>query len=505
MTLGAAGVMALAGCAVGPDYVALAPAGPERFAQTDAAGFARTSAPSDGGEVERSWWKTLNDPMLDSLIDRAIAGNLDVRLAEERIREARLERFIAAADSDPTLNLDGGASRRRNSQSVQPAFGPAVSNSFQAGFDANWEIDVWGRVKRATEAADASVESAMESRRDVLVSLLAEVARNYADLRGFQQRSEIARKNIKLQSESVGLTQARFDAGLTNEVDVAQAKSVLATTQATLPTLDDGVQRAAHRLGVLIGGEPTALLGELTSGSASGIPGVPSALSVGLPSELLRRRPDVRRAERELAAATARVGVATAELYPRFSISGAFGLSSSSRQGFESLDARFWSVGPAMRWPIFQAGKVRAGIGVANARVDQALTAYERSLLTSFEDVENALSSYTREQARRARLQEAVDANRRAFELANQLYTTGLTDFLRVLDSQRALFLSEDQLSDSDRTVTTNLIAVYKALGGGWEAAEPVRDAQVRAAEEAAAMQIEQAAKQRKHPVGWDG
>lgn len=469
----AVGVSAvISGCKVGPDYAPPMSSTPQGFTHVNETGFIKKSGVSQERTPEAAWWRTLGDESLNTLVDRAVQRNLDLRLAQSRVVEALAERGVIAADALPTVDANSSFTRSRRSEKVNTFPGSQVMNDFSAGFSANWEIDFWGRVARGVEAADADIESAVENRRDTMVTLLAEVARNYVELRGFQRRLEIARKNIKLQQDTLDLTQARFDAGLTSEVDVAQSKSLLASTQATIPTLDAGVQRSIHRISVLLGEQPTSLLEELSPAAA--IPPVPSQVMIGVPSELLRRRPDVRRAERDLAAATARVGVATADLFPRFSLTGSFGFESKTVQSLAEPGARFWSFGPAVRWPIFQGGRVRANIAVQNARVDQALTRYEQTVLNCFEDVENALTNYTREQARMASLQESFAANQRAFDLATQLYSNGLADFLRVLDSQRALFASEDALIDSERAVTSNLVALYRALGGGWQAGETI-------------------------------
>lgn len=464
--------MATGGCKVGPNYEPPMADAPARFTHSEASPYAKVSQVNGDRAPEAAWWASLGDARLTSLVDRAVASNLDLRLAQSRVAEAKLQRGVVAADELPSVGANARGTRTRRSEKVNGFPGSNMQNDWLMGFDATWEIDLWGRVARGVEAAEAEIDSAVESRRDTTVTLLGEVARNYVELRGFQQRIAIANRNIKLQQESVELTQARFEAGLTSEVDVAQAKSLLAQSQSTLPSLDAGLQHAVHRLSVLLGQQPTALEAELSS--VERIPTPPASVTVGLPSELLRRRPDVRRAERELAAATARVGVATADLFPQFSLSGAFGLQSERLQSIAEPGARFWSFGPAMRWPIFQGGRVRSNIAVQNARVDQALIQFEQAVLTSFEDVENALTAYTREQSRMTSLAEAVASNRRAFELANQLYANGLSDFLRVLDSQRALFASEDALIDSERAVTSNLVALYKALGGGWEYLENI-------------------------------
>ncbi len=483
----AAAALSLAGCAVGPDYKAPQTQAPAAWSEPLEAGV--KAGPAD----LRKWWTTLGDPALDSLIERAVAGSLDLREAAARVREARAQRGVAASELWPEVDVTGSYSRSRASENGAFVGGSGgggapvagrneATDLYQAGFDASWEIDVFGRVRRSVEAADADIGAATEAHRDVLVTLLAEVARNYVELRTFQSRLEIAQQNVKVQQATVDLSRSRYEAGLTSELDVARSESQLATTQSQIPVLDTGVKTAAHRLGVLLGQQPGALLGELAAskpippapgeaggGGGGGGGGVP----VGLPSDLLRRRPDIRRAERDLAAATARIGMATADLFPRFSLTGSFGFQSTQVGDLVDGDSRFWSIGPAVRWPIFEAGRIRSNINVQGARQEQAAARYERTVLTAFEDVENALVAYSRQQARRASLEQAVAADLRAVDLANELYTRDLTDFLNVLDSQRQLFLLQDQLVESQGTVTTSLIALYKALGGGWDEPSP--------------------------------
>lgn len=476
---------ALTGCTVGPNYKRPAVAVPASFA-------AESSTTQPSVDLAR-WWTTFNDPALDALIDRAVASNLDLRLATARLREARALRGVAGADLFPDVNVSGSYTRSRASENAfdfdgagggtggggngggaNPGFGnfavPGEERDlYQAGFDANWEVDVFGRVRRSVEAANADIGAAVEGRRDALVTLLAEVARNYVEVRGFQRRIDIARANLKTQQDTLELTGARFKAQLISELDVTRADAQVATTAAQIPALEAQRNQAAHRLAVLLGQEPGALLNELFSAAQPTIPSGPPEVPVGLPSDLLRRRPDVRRAERELAAATARIGVATADLFPRFSLTGSLGLQSEEFNDLASLDSRFFSIGPSVSWPVFDAGRIRSNIRVQDARQEQALVRYEQSVLTALEDVENALVGYGKERQRRTSLQRAVDANRRSVEMATQLYDRGLTDFLDVLEAQRALFASEDALVQSDRTISTNLVALYKALGGGWE------------------------------------
>ncbi|MEX0806645.1 MAG: efflux transporter outer membrane subunit, partial [Candidatus Binatia bacterium] len=304
-------------------------------------------------------------------------------------------------------------------------------------------------------------------RRNALVTLLGDVAKNYIDLRGFQRRLAVARSNLKAQQETLELTRVRFEAGLSSDFEVAQSEGQVNTTAAQIPALESALKQSAHRLDVLLGQQPGALWTEV--GNEAPIPALPPQAHVGMPAELLRRRPDIRRAERLLAAATAQVGAATADLYPRFSLSGAFGFQSISAGDLLSGGSRFWSIGPTILWPVFDAGRIRAGIAVRSAQQEQALTLYEKTILTAFEDVENSLVNYLKEQTRYRSLTDAVAANRRAVQLANELYTRGLIDFLNVLETQRSLYASESELAQSEAVMASNLVALYKALGGGWE------------------------------------
>ncbi len=458
----------LTGCTVGPDYHTPASTAPAQWGEALAGGE------SNNGVALATWWNNFHDPELDALVSRAVAANLDLKIAEARVREARAQAGITAADLGPTVDATGSAVRQAQSRN-QPVLGalqlpasvPFVNNVYQAGFDASWEIDVFGGTRRAVEAANAEVTAAEYSRQDVQVTLVAEVARNYVEVRGFQQRLAIAQQNIKAQQDALALTQDRFKQGLGNDLDTQQAATVLAQTQAQVPTLETGIETAIHRLGVLLGQQPGALLNELSA--TAPIPTTPPEVPVGLPSELLLRRPDVRQAEVNLVAATARIGVATADLFPKFSLTGDAGFESVGTGDWFTPGSKFWSLGPTVQWRIFDAGRIRANIQVQNARQEQALAAYEQTVLTSFEDVENALVAYAKEQVRHRSLAQAVSTSQDALNLSNQLYANGLTNFINVLDAERSLYQSQDDLVQSDQAVTQNLIALYKALGGGWE------------------------------------
>ncbi len=458
----------LAGCAVGPDYHQPQMATPAQW-NASPINVATNIEPS-----VTAWWTTFNDPQLNSLIDRAVKANLDLRMAGARVREARAQYRIAAANRWPTVDATGSYARQKQSEHQPiigslplPGYVPFENNVYQAGFDASWEIDVFGGTRRAVEAGKAEVAAAEFGQRHVLVTLLGEVARNYVETRGCQRRLEIARKNIKAQEEALALTRDRFKNGLTSDLDVQQAATLLATTRADIPMLENSIQASIHRLGVLLGQPPAALLAELSKPTP--IPAALPKVPAGLPSDLLRRRPDIQQAERQLAASTARIGVATADLFPKFSLTGVAGFQSVSASDWFTEGSRFWSLGPTVQWKVFDAGRIRANIRVQNARQEQALAAYEKTVLTSFEEVENALVAYAKEQIRRRSLEDAVKSSQDSLHLANQLYSNGLASFINVLDAERSLYHAEDALAQSDKAITQHLIGLYKALGGGWE------------------------------------
>jgi NodT family efflux transporter outer membrane factor (OMF) lipoprotein len=462
LTLAAGTGLLLAGCQVGPDYTPPVIQAPDTWAAPEQGGIPGT------GAVAQQWWKQLNDPILEQLVAIAVEQNLDLKEWRYRIAEARALRGVTASGLWPNVDADGSASRTRNSGNGNLFGGNGTTTTnLRAGFDAGWEIDVFGRVSRDIQAAEATIDAAEESRRDTLVTVMAEVARNYVEYRSFQQRVEIARKNARTQSESLKLSDSRFKAGLTSELDVARGRALVATTEAAIPTLEAAKIAAANRIAVLLGKAPGSFMADLDA--PKDVPMFNGDLGVGLPADLVRRRPDIRRSERELAAATARIGVATADLYPRFSLTGSFGIQSRNADDLYDAQSRFWSIGPSVKWPIFEAGRIRSNIMVTEARTEQAMVRYERAVLGALEEVENAMVGTGRERIRRTALLEAVSANRRSVELATELYSKGLTDYLSVLDAQRQLFSSEDQLADADRNVTERAIALYKALGGGWE------------------------------------
>jgi len=475
----ASAVLALAvlasSCAIGPRYTPAAPAVPAAWHEATA-----SAAAVDSSTLEQ-WWRTFRDPLLDDLVTRAIDGNLDLKIAAARVREARAARGIAASAALPQVSVGGQAARTERSNAVPPfnaagsglPFGSRTQNVFEAGFDAGWELDVFGGVRSDVEAAVAQVQSAEEARRDVLVTLLADVARNYAELRGTQRQIEIVDATVRSQQDTLDLAKARFDAGLGTALDVERAEGFLDVTRSRRPELERVATRAMYRLDVLGGHEPGASTSALRTTKPL-IPQPPS-LPDTLPSELLSRRPDLRRAERDVAAAAARLRVARADLFPRFTIGGTFGRRSQELSDLGSTGSQFWFLVGGVRLPILSGGRIRANIRVQDARQEQTLRQYQKAVLTAVEEVENALSALTREQRRLDTLRAAVAANRRALDLATERYTGGLENFLSVLDAQRAVYGAEDELAQSETRAIVSLIAVYKALGGGWSPDDEAR------------------------------
>ncbi len=457
-------LLLLTGCTVGPDYEPPAVSTPPAWARADAE---RTDAAD--GDLSR-WWTVFGDPVLESLVVRAVEGSPDLRIAAARLREARAAAGIVRSELGPQIDLDGSTSRTKTSGNVFTFPGADLHQSrYRGAFDAAWEIDLFGGLRRELEAATADAQAAEEDARAARVTLQAEVARVYVELRGAQRRRAVLREQVASAADRLALLKARLEAGVATSLDVAREEALWRGTEALVPPAERDVAQAQHRLGTLLGRDPGALLAEL--GADGPIPVPPARVVVGLPARLLVRRPDVRRAERELAAAVARIGVAKAEFFPKISLTGAFGLESLHAKDFFESASRIWAVGPALRWPIFASGRLRAQLDGAEARQLQALAAFDGTVLRALEDVENALVAYLREGERRRLLTEAVAAGRRALALSEDLQRQGLASQLEVLVAQRALQLDELQLAASDAALTLSCVALYKALGGGWETA----------------------------------
>jgi len=458
----------LAGCAaVGPDYKRPAMETPPRWEEDRG-----KPAPAAGLE-DAAWWESFGDPVLNGLIERAVKTNLDVEQARARIVQARATLAATGASVWPSATGTGTFSRSKDSENTvtTPSTPMDVSpyNAYNAGFDVSWEIDVFGGVRRSIEEAGANAEASIESLHDTVLTLLGDVAKYYVELRSAQEQLAITNQNAETQQNTAAVTRERYRLGLTTYLDVAQAETQRLTTESDVPTIDASIKQSIHRLGVLLGKDPNALKAELSE--ARPLPGVEGIAAAGLPSELLVRRPDLRQAERKLAAASAEIGVATADLYPKFDLTLGMGLNSATASKFLALSSGYWSLVPEVSTLLFDAGKTRANIRGKRAVYDETLSAYRSAFLNALEEVENALTDYYTEQTRSGILTDSVRSAEEALALADERYRRGLINFLDVLEAQRTLYTAQSSLRKSDAKVLTSLISLYKALGGGWSAA----------------------------------
>jgi len=446
-------------CAVGPDYRPPVTA-PPSFHNADPASFTAASP-------EAQWWKTFGDPVLDQLMDRALAGNLDLRIAVDRVGEARALFRDQQLDLAPRVGVSAGYTE---SKQQSPGFSNQRQEieAYQAGFDAGWELDLFGHVRRSVEAARADLGAANADLAGAQVTVAAEVARNYLELRGAQARLAVANRNLESQRETARLTRVRFDVGRGDPIDVASAQARLSATEAVIPQLVTAEKRASHRLAVLVGVRPGDLDDLLVATGAPVRPRV-TALAIGEAGDLLRRRPDVQAAERRLAADTARVGVATADLFPRISVTGFVGFLSGDLSSLGDGGSRAWSIAPTVTWPGLDIGGARARLRAQQSRADAGLAGYDQTVLRALEDLENALVTYRQQQAQVRSLTDQAAASRRAAELARIQYKEGGIDFLVLLDSERTQLAAEDSLSVAETGVNTAVVGIYKALGGGWK------------------------------------
>ncbi|MBU4524912.1 MAG: efflux transporter outer membrane subunit [Desulfomicrobium sp.] len=468
----------MAGCAVGPDYVR--PQAPQMQEWLDQGG----AGVNDGPAELADWWKRLNDPVLDRLVELAGERNPSLHVAALRILEARARLGIATGNQFPQLQqLKGNVSETGLSQH-NPNTTPAIDRYYataSVALDAAWELDFWGRFRRAVESGAWSVDAATAGYDDLLVTLTAEVARVYVTLRTLEERLGIARENVAVQERSSQIARALHEGGDVTELDVTQAGALLAGTQASIPRLEAQLRQAKNGLSALLGmlpGEADRLLG-----GPGGIPQVPSDVAVGVPAELLRRRPDIRAAEAQMAAQCALIGVAKADLYPRFTLFGNIGLSASNaaltyagQPGGSSLgdlwssESLQYSGGMGFGWDILNYGRITNNVRVQDARFQQLVEQYKNTVLTAARETEDALSAFSRSREEVAFLEQGVASAKRSVEISMIQYREGLADFQRVLDTQRSKVQAQDQLTATQGSVLINLIATYKALGGGWEA-----------------------------------
>jgi NodT family efflux transporter outer membrane factor (OMF) lipoprotein len=455
-------VLTLAGCTVGPNYVPPEPNAPAAWHSEVRDSLA--AKPVDPNTLA-TWWTTLGDPNLSRLIERAIANNLDLKVAQTRVLQARANLGISRAGLLPSLS--SSASNTWTDSSGYRKTGH--SESYSGNFDSSWELDLFGGTRRSIEAREADLQASWEDRNDTLVSLVSDVALSYVDVRTYQTRLAATETSLAAQEQTYQLTSWRAQSGLSDELAVYQAKYNLDSTRSQVPSLRSGLDAAMNRLAILIGEPPGKLHKELTAPGR--LPVGPKDIAVGVPADALRQRPDVRKAERNLAAQTAKIGEATADLYPKFSLTGSIRVAAPALMVNKSTTT---SGGPQATWAIFDGGVIRQNIELQSVLQQQYLFQYEAAILTALEEAENAMVSYTNEQQRRQFLQDATQAARTAADLAQYEYQAGLTDFSNVLDAQRSLLSFQDQLAQSEGTVTSDLVRLYKALGGGWTSqAEP--------------------------------
>jgi NodT family efflux transporter outer membrane factor (OMF) lipoprotein len=466
-------LMVFGGCMVGPNFVK-----PEGNLAENWSGEGDSRVMTQTA-VDKLWWKAFNDPTLDQLIQLAYQQNLPLQIAGLRILEARARLGVAIGWQYPQQQeVFGGATGVGLSKNAANSFGSDRSFwDYQLGFDAGWELDFWGKFRREVEAAYADMLASVANYDDALVSLTAEVARTYTVIRTYEVLIEITSANAKVQEDGLTIAESRFRNGVTTELDVAQARTLFESTRSTIPQLQTGLQQAQNALSTLLG-QPTGGVQKLLS-EQKGIPTAPAEVSVSVPAELLRRRPDIRNAELAAAAQCARVGIAQTDLYPSFSLFGEIGLQSSSDGGvrsgnadFENLwdaDSFFYSFGPGVRWPIFNYGRIKNNVRIQDARFQQSLVSYQDTVLIAAQEVEDAMAGFLKAQETAVFEQNAVNAAQRSVEIAFVQYREGAVDYQRVLDTQRALLQEENNLAQARSSIATNLIALYKALGGGWE------------------------------------
>lgn len=464
--LGICVALLLSGCMVGPNYQRPQIPLPTKW----------NSSPLNQNQVGKqtlhAWWQSFNDPVLTALINQARLGNRDIYQAEARVREARANRDQATANILPTLSMNTSASKNQPSNASRFGNVGTLSNEYNDyshSLDASWELDLFGKRRRSIESAAASIEAAEEDYNDVLVSLLAEVALNYVDVRSYQNRLAVTKANLAAQDETYELVCWQEKAGVVSMLDVVQAKLTLENTRSDIPKLKSALEQAKHSLAILLGKQPATLAGLLEN--TAPIPSAPKQIAVGIPADVLRQRPDVRRSERKLAAQTAQIGVAEAASYPSFTLSGSVGVESLMTSNLYTAAANTFFMAVKSAWVLFDSGRIRSNVKIQNALQEQALGSYQASILNALKEVENSLTAYTQEQHRLDALSASVEAGKSALKLANAQYLSGTADFLKVLDSQKSLLTAQTQMVSSEAEVTSNVIRLYKAFGGGWQVA----------------------------------
>ena len=481
----------LCGCSVGPDYQPPEVALPAMFGATSREIVSQETAPV--ADTVR-WWQTLRDPQLNRLVDRAIAYNPDLEIALTRVQAVRTQQIVVIGSMLPTAGGAAGAGAGTGSSDMAKGRVPQALDAGTntrglndvnrvAGFDAAWEFDIWGKYRRLLEAVRDDAQALAQVRNAAFITVIGDVARNYVNLRGLQLRLQIARNAVEAAKKTAELAQARFDRGLTNELDVTLAKRELSSLKAQAPLLIAAIADAESRLALLVGTFSADIQPQLRAFHS--LPRVPSKLKPGVPAELLRRRPDIQQAERQLAAATARIGVATAQLFPTVFATAGIGLQGGDINAANAAKTppitSIWSAGPGAYWPLLDFGRLDAQIGIQELAAHENLVNYKKTILTAVEEVDNAVKQYRAQQQRHRELTVALEQSRRSVTLATERYERGITDFLYLLDAQRQEYAIEDQAAVAQQAVIVQYIALYKALGGGWElydALPPLKEAQ---------------------------
>jgi NodT family efflux transporter outer membrane factor (OMF) lipoprotein len=471
-------IAGLTACAVGPNYRTPKPDEPANFAAQVAANSAAAAAQSTVSAPDlATWWRALNDEELDSLVQRAVKSNLDVEIALDRLQQARTYEAVVVGHALPEVDASAAAGRGTGSDLTKGRADQALRSADNgaglqhintiAGFDAVWELDLFGKFRRAFAAARADTQAARAARYDVLTSVVADVVRAYVDLRGFQVRAGILHKASAVLRESLRIVNIRYERGITNELDVALATRELATLEAQIAPVEAEVSAAQYTLAVLVGEYPENMLKELATPDL--VPTMPAATAPGVPLDLLKRRPDIQQAERELAAQTARIGVATANLFPQVTISGAIGTQGQGWGTTPSLNSHIWSFGPGAEWPLLDFGALDAQVDIADLAARASMVNYRKTILTAVQQVDTSLDAYEAQRMRLEKLSTAMISGQRAVDLATARYNRGLTDFLNVVDAERLFYDLQEQYADAQVAQGEQFVQLYRSLGGGWQ------------------------------------
>jgi NodT family efflux transporter outer membrane factor (OMF) lipoprotein len=471
-------IVGLAACAAGPHYRTPPPDEPASFAATTAAGpLGSDAAPKSPAPDLAIWWRALNDAELDSLVDRAVKSNLDLEIALDRLQQARTYEAVVLGHALPHVDASAAAGRGTGSDLTKGRADPGLRSADTgtglqqintiAGFDAVWELDIFGKFRREFEAARADAEAARAARYDVLTAVVANVVRAYVDLRGFQVRASILHKASDVLRESLRIVTIRYERGITNELDVALATRELATLEAEIAPVEAEANAAQYALAVLVGEYPENMVQELSKPDL--IPSMPAPAAPGVPLDLLKRRPDIQQAERELAASTARIGVATANLFPQVALIGSIGSQSQGWGTIPSVGKHIWSFGPGAVWPLLDFGALDAQVDIAHLAARASMVNYRKTILNAVQQVDTSLDAYQAQQVRMDKLSTAVLAGERAVDLATRRYNRGLTDFLNVVDAEREFYDLQEQYAVAQVAQGEQFVQLYKSLGGGWQ------------------------------------